>query len=480
MTAPRMDVTSRFVLDFASRFAAAHPEAAILDFGCGAGRLVHAGIGAGLAIRGADVFYSGASDRAEAQAAGLLGTTVVEIRCGRLPFAAGKEPAASLTVSYNYGFSADLGGGPYDRRARLAETALPVIEFPVKTGTSQDTLAKALLAWQNGGYPPAVIRIHDSATYDAGVTVNLPANSSLVIDCESETRPTLVNASPLRAISAASDATQTPSLTLSGLLIEGSLNLKGKINLTISDCTLVPGLSLDEDGFPVSPAAASLTIDGTDVTDTLISITRSITGPLELPEELRGLNMQDSILDAPLAAGADEPYRAALAANASGSDPGPVTILERVTVFGEVHVKQLDLASEVIFVHQVTADRRQGGCVRFSSVPDGSQTPRQFRCQPGLAIEERKKALAPVPLSTAEEDEIKQRLRPQFTSSKYGEPAFSQLANACADGIKTGAENGAEMGAFCLLQQPQRLANLQVALDEYLRFGLEAGIFFVT
>ena len=157
-----------------------------------------------------------------------------------------------------------------------------------------------------------------------------------------------------------------------------------------------------------------------------------------------------------------------------------MTTLERVTVFGEGHVKQLDLASEVIFVHPVTADRRQVGCVRFSSVPDGSQTPRQFRCQPGLAIEERKKALAPVPLSTAEEDEIKQRLRPQFTSSKYGEPAFSQLATACADGIKTGAENGAEMGAFCLLQQPQRLANLQVALDEYLRFGLEAGIFFVT
>ena len=36
------------------------------------------------------------------------------------------------------------------------------------------------------------------------------------------------------------------------------------------------------------------------------------------------------------------------------------------------------------------------------------------------------------------------------------------------------------MGAFCMLQQPQRLANLQIALDEYLRFGLEAGIFFVT
>ena len=87
MTASGLDVTSRFVLDFARRFASAHPGAAILDFGCGAGRLVRAGIQAGLAIRGADVFYAGASDRAEAQALGLLGTAIVEIHGGRLPFA---------------------------------------------------------------------------------------------------------------------------------------------------------------------------------------------------------------------------------------------------------------------------------------------------------------------------------------------------------------------------------------------------------
>jgi hypothetical protein len=34
------------------------------------------------------------------------------------------------------------------------------------------------------------------------------------------------------------------------------------------------------------------------------------------------------------------------------------------------------------------------------------------------------------------------------------------------------------MGAWHFLQAPQRVANLRVALDEYLRFGLEAGIAF--
>jgi hypothetical protein len=34
------------------------------------------------------------------------------------------------------------------------------------------------------------------------------------------------------------------------------------------------------------------------------------------------------------------------------------------------------------------------------------------------------------------------------------------------------------MGAFHDLYQPQRETNLRIRLDEYLRFGLEAGIFY--
>ena len=43
-----------------------------------------------------------------------------------------------------------------------------------------------------------------------------------------------------------------------------------------------------------------------------------------------------------------------------------------------------------------------------------------------------------------------------------------------------GADDDGEIGAFHFLQQPQRLANLEGRLDEYLRFGLEAGVFLVT
>jgi SAM-dependent methyltransferase len=82
-----MDVTSRFVLDFARQYATQHRDAAMLDFGCGAGRLVAAARASGLNMLGADVFYSGSNAHAEADDAGLIGDAVHEIRDGRLPFA---------------------------------------------------------------------------------------------------------------------------------------------------------------------------------------------------------------------------------------------------------------------------------------------------------------------------------------------------------------------------------------------------------
>ncbi len=81
-----MDVTNRYVLDFAVGYVRQHGSARVLDFGCGAGRLVQAGLTAGLSISGADVYYGGSKTRAEAEQSGLLGTVIREVRCGRLEF----------------------------------------------------------------------------------------------------------------------------------------------------------------------------------------------------------------------------------------------------------------------------------------------------------------------------------------------------------------------------------------------------------
>lgn len=75
---------------------------------------------------------------------------------------------------------------------------------------------------------------------------------------------------------------------------------------------------------------------------------------------------------------------------------------------------------------------------------------------------------------------IMERLQPNFTSSQYGNPSYAQLSQASIPEIHTGAEDGAEMGVFNSLKQPQREANLRASIDENLRFGLEAGIFYIT
>ena len=72
------------------------------------------------------------------------------------------------------------------------------------------------------------------------------------------------------------------------------------------------------------------------------------------------------------------------------------------------------------------------------------------------------------------------RVRPVFTSLRYGDAGYCQLGRNCAVEITRGADDQAELGAFHGLYQPQRVANLRAALDEYLRFGLEAGIFYAS
>ena len=178
--------------------------------------------------------------------------------------------------------------------------------------------------------------------------------------------------------------------------------------------------------------------------------------------------------------------RPAIAADDAGDVPGPPSSLLRTTIFGEVHVQQLPLASEVIFASIVRCARRQIGCVRFSFVPEGSVTPRRYRCQPDFEIQQETEDAERLggPLSQAASDAIRDDVRswlqPSFTDLHYGAPGYAQLFVLCPRQIQAGAEDGSEMGAFCFLKQPQRVTSLRVRLQEYLPFGLEPGLIYVT
>jgi hypothetical protein len=187
--------------------------------------------------------------------------------------------------------------------------------------------------------------------------------------------------------------------------------------------------------------------------DVTVEIDHCIIGGVRVHEG-SNVSITDSIVDA-----TDETAVAFAATN--GADAGGTLQIADTTVIGTVHTLELQLASNSIFMSDVRSEKKQEGCVRFCYLPLTSVVGRRYRCQP-------------------EDDEDALRVRPQFTSLHYGFPGYGQLALRAAAEIREGADDEAEMGAFHELFEPQRETNLRIRLDEYLRFGLEAGIFYVT
>ena len=420
---------------------------------------------------------------------------------GRLVVA--PPPSARVQVSYAYGFSGDVGGGPYDRRDTLERWFDPARSFTWQLGVTKDqrtlltapapgqlvqTLGEALDAWNAhvAAQPGArgLIAVMDSSSYDEALTgadaIVLPAGSVLAIvaaDWPLEPDPAAPGAQRrvvgqfaveglrphIRGEIAArgdppADDSGRGELVLDGLLLDGKLSvLGGDLGaLTLAHCTLVP----DRGGLEVQS-------DANGANDALqLSLLRAISGPIRLPEAVPALAIDTSIVDG-------EPAIIA---------PGAALGVQASTVYGSVSARTLE-AGNSVFTGLVTIERRQSGCARFCFVPDGSRTPRRYRCQPDLALETRAKSLGIDPvgsLPAAERDAILARVMPAFSSRRYGRPDYAQLALAGPDEIATGAEDGSEMGAFGFLKNSLREANLRAVLDEYLRFGLEAGLLYVT
>jgi hypothetical protein len=398
------------------------------------------------------------------------GRVAVDVRLGRITFAVGEEPDNNLRVNTTYGFSGDMGGGPYDRRESL--TAAGYV-LTVERDGSLISLQQAIAQWEADGKPDGLIRIADNDNYDGGFVVDLPARGWLAIEAENGKRPTITIPDTAQFNAPEEGAT----LILNGLLMRGRISVEGNIDLHMRHCTIVPGSTLSPDGTPVNPDHDSIHEVNGPFNALSLSIDKSILGAIRLSTFSQRLIVRDSIVVAA------DPAQPAIAANNAGTQPAPVSTIERSTIFGTSYLRELAYASCVIFVAPVTVDRRQTGCVRFSYVSPGSRVPDRYRCQPDIALgaAARSAGLETIEnLPVAEVDRILARVKPEFTAERFGDPAFMQLSLACANEIKTGAENGAEMGAFNFLMQPQRLANLHRRLEEYLAFGRVAGTIYVT
>jgi hypothetical protein len=353
------------------------------------------------------------------------GKVAVDPVLGRIAFA--DAQTAPPLLSFHYGFSDNMGGGEYDRAASVDAELQPIEEVPAPHASIQD----ALNAVTAGG----VVQISNSGRYSETPTINVNAGARIELRAVNERRPTLVLGGDL-VINGAADS----QVTLNGLLIAGgAIRVNGAMRaLRLRHCTLLPSLN------------PSLIVDLPDVA---IEIDHCITGALRVHER-SNVSITDSILDA-----TNEAAVAFAAAN--GTDAGGTLQIADSTVVGTVHTLELKYASNSIFMSDVRSEKKQSGCVRFCYLPLTSVVPRRYRCQP-------------------EEESDALRVKPQFTSLAYGDPGYGQLALRTGTQIRTGADDEAEMGAFHELYEPQRETNLRIRLDEYLRFGLEAGIFYVT
>jgi hypothetical protein len=417
----------------------------------------------------------------------------IDVQLGRLVLLTPREPGTSppvthenIMVTYCYGFSTAMGGGPYHRQLPRPDFSEPLFHVDVAQGTvgingptqeeiSQGTnganrpacvptLQAALEHWaayvREQETPLGVIRILDNGVYDETLEIGLPRGAHLSIMADNGVRPTIGKGEKLIVVcpdkvTQRFEGTQAErQLHLNGLLLHGGLQIgseedkeaDGGLIVTLKHCSLVT----TEDHRP-KPAGIKVALSEKAVKGLEIDIERSILGPLYLPANTESLRLRHSIVD--------NGTGFAIAGDDTGAQPGPALNLEQCTVFGRVHAQKVT-ACDVIFSGPLrtapppeTRDQ-----IQHSYVPAGSTT-LEGRPHPSIST-----GVTP----------------PRFTSTRYGDPAYAQLSLDCPPPIRGGAADGSEMGAFHDLYQRQAEANMRTVLDEYLPLGLRAGIFFVT
>lgn len=391
---------------------------------------------------------------------------------GRIAFGSRSAPKRGVWVTYHYAFSDDMGGGEYPRDL----TSPPdVAVYRVGPGQPDSKIMAAYHRWREEragdlSKAHAIIEITDSGAYQEQIEFVLDQGDRLEVRAADGVRPVIrlldwysnrpdaliVEARPGDDGEQDDCGVRPPRLVLDGLLITGrGVHVSGPMGeLVLRHSTLVPGWTLEPECRPAQPEEPSLILE---CTTACTQIERSILGTiLVITDEVRSdplpIHLADSILDA------TDSGMEALSAPECRHAHAILTVL-RSTVIGEVHTHAIQLGENSIFDGRVHVARRGLGCLRFCYVPPGSRTPPRYHCQPDLA-------------GPAEE----RRVRPRFTSVRYGTPGYCQLSASCPAEITRGAEDGSELGAFHNLFQPQREDNLRARLEEFLPAGLDAGI----
>ncbi len=402
---------------------------------------------------------------------------------GRISFP--EDQAGEIRTTYHTNFPARIGGGEYNRAATLTrQPGQALIQFP---NPDHATLQAAINAVAPLG---GIVEITTNDVLTGNVTLSATERTELVLRAADGVRPILRPAGPIQ-IQGGTDA----RVILDGLTVDDArVNIRPNgdgISLnevTLRHCTLIPGRAFTPEGAPQNPNSSSLTVNTTGLE---LYIDKSITGPIFM-DETTNAEIRDSIVDAASADPSSSAQARAIRGTSGATSPAGALTIIASTIIGRITARAFPLVSNsILFARSpgtgapIRALRRQEGCMRFSWVPQDAITPRRYRCQPQLAIDQAITiAEAGGPITQAMRNLITRRitrwLRPSFTALSASHPAYVQLRQAAPLEVRTGASDESEMGAYHLLFAPQRETNLRIRLEEYLRFGLEAGIFYET
>ncbi len=373
-----------------------------------------------------------------------------------------------VTVEYQQGASAHIGALPAERSTILGRRPEPATRIVSRHGVAGGDAVSAALAVPRyrtltdalaaidadaARAEEEVVELADSATY-VGEAPAWPgtggggnATRRLVIRAADGARPVVrldawtaaAGAGFTRIVLRGVTLAANGALTLAPPMVDppsGSTPAQAGLELTLSTIATVPHPTT-----PPPPLALAIAAPPRGVH---VTIDRAITGPLTVTGE-GALRVRRSIVD-PGASTLD----AIVVADGMAE-------IDRSTVLGAVDVGVLE-ASESIFLGVVTVTDRFRGCIRFSRVEVGSVLPRRHRVVPDLDVS------PPVPVPV------------RLVSIDRHDPAYGRLTETCDVRVRTGAADGAEMGAFHDELWPVRREAVLRRLSEYTPAGMVTGL----
>ena len=325
---------------------------------------------------------------------------------GRFAFPPGQLPKKNVRVNYQYGFSADIGGGEYNRllfepslRPATADASQLIAPSYYRVGSKEQfqRIGDALKQWlTDRPNNAAVIELTESAVFnrrtrqyclgsgaDLATARRQPGSAGdPAPDWQTDLPDAMaIQLPPGSRFSLDGIMVTGRAVQISGLATEdgnGAANDPCPAQVVIRHCTLVTGWGLDCNCEPKRPAEPSLEIFNLRAN---VRIEHSILGSIQIQEDQVAIDpipllIADSLLDATAA------DKEAIGAPGGIVAHANLTVL-RCTVFGIVNTHAIVLAENSIFNNCLNVARRQLGCMRFCYVPPGCRTPKTLQLPAG-------------------------------------------------------------------------------------------------